>query len=91
MNTNTGELYQLRGLADAEPGEELPRSLFMSHLEHLADAGERLEGDEVRAAAALSRGDRIVAVGEGAAQRAALGDRELRRRRRRKAKGVVGH
>lgn len=82
MNTDSGEVYRLRGL-DAENGEQLQVKSLMEQVQSGADRTRALE--------AIERGEKVVAVGDEVAHAQLVGQRELeRRRRRRRSGGVVG-
>ena len=83
MNAETGQIYELGSdvFGDGEIGQKLKRDEVDAQL---ADLKRTLSTEEMAAAVDLARGDTIVRVGEEAAQRARLGDRELRRRRQRR-------
>lgn len=83
MNTETGQVYDLG--TDVFPDGEIGEKLAKKELEAaLAKAERALTPDELAAAVDVAKGDTIVRVSEEAAQRARLGDRELRRRRQRR-------
>lgn len=83
MNADTGIAYELGEdlVGDKEVGDKLSAEFFHSQMEKLDRA---LSPDEMAAAVDAARGDAIVRVDAAAAQRARLGDRELRRRRQRR-------
>jgi hypothetical protein len=83
MNAETGQVYDLGTDVFGEPdvGEMFAKAQLD---DALAKADRALTSDEMAAAVDIARGDPIVRVGEEAAQRARLGDRELRRRRQRR-------
>lgn len=83
MNADTGQVYDLGVdlVGETEVGDKIDKTMFMAQLEK---ASRPLTPDEMAAAVDTAKGDTIVRVGEEAAQRARLGDRELRRRRQRR-------
>lgn len=83
MNADTGQVYDLGEdlIGSAEVGDKINKAMFMAHCEK---ASRPLTPDEMAAAVDSAKGDTIIRVGEEAAQRARLGDRELRRRRQRR-------
>jgi hypothetical protein len=82
MNVNDGHVYDLGAdlIGDRKAGEKL-NDEFM---ERLAALDREATADELAAARDMAEGGTIVAVDAAAAQRARLGDRELRRRRQRR-------
>lgn len=83
MNAETGQIYDLG--TDLFPDGEIGDKLAKKAMEDALAKMERpLTPDEMAAAVDVAKGDTIVRVGEEAAQRARLGDRELRRRRQRR-------
>lgn len=86
MNADTGQVYDLRDevIGGAFIGDQLGKEEMQAGLERLFAEGEPATPDEMAAAVDAAKGDTIVRVGEEAAQRARLGDRELRRRRQRR-------
>ena len=83
MNAETGQMYALGTdlFGEREVGEMLAKTELDAAM---AKADRALTADEMAAAVDMAKGDPIVRVGEEAAQRARLGDRELRRRRQRR-------
>lgn len=83
MNADTGIVYDLGFdlIPDGDNGDELTKEMFMAGMEK---AQRPLSPDELAAAIDVAKGDTIVRVSAEAAQRARLGDRELRRRRQRR-------
>jgi hypothetical protein len=83
MNTDTGQVYDLREevIGDLEIGDKLAKQTMEAKM---AELSGQLSCDEMAAAVDLAKGDTIVRVSPEAAQRARLGDRELRRRRQRR-------
>lgn len=83
MNADTGIAYDLGEdlIGDKEIGDKLDAAFFHSRIEELK---RPLSPDEMAAAVDAAKGDAIVRVDAAAAQRARLGDRELRRRRQRR-------
>jgi predicted transcriptional regulator len=76
--TNTGELLQLPKMMDIKTGEEITEDKIPDDLDGISqDLADQLR-------AALDRKERMVAIGEEAAQKIRLGERELRRRRQRR-------
>lgn len=88
MNTDTGQVYDLGEdlIGDAQLGDKLEKEKLMEAMQARLDGDppRAATPDELAAAVDLAKGDTIVHVGEEAAQRARLGDRELRRRRQRR-------
>lgn len=86
MNAETGQVYALREelTGDAEVGDRLDMEQFVAGMEALAAEQKPLTPEELAAAVDGAKGDPLIRVGEEAAQRARLGDRELRRRRQRR-------
>ena len=74
MNADTGIAYEL--------GEDLIGAKDIG--DKLSGLSRPLSPDEMAAAVDAAKGDAIVRVDPAAAQRARLGDRELRRRRQRR-------
>lgn len=83
MNADTGMVYDLGTdlVPDGDAGDKLTKAMFMAGMELTK---RQLSPDEMAAAVDLAKGDTIVRVSPEAAQRARLGDRELRRRRQRR-------
>lgn len=83
MNADTGQVYDLGEdfTGFMAIGDKLSKELFD---EKLAEMERPLSSDEMAAAVDAARGDTIVRVSAEAAQRARLGDRELRRRKQRR-------
>jgi hypothetical protein len=92
MNTNSGVAYELGSdlTGEAVLGEALkPLAPMLTELRD--EQKRRATEDELAAAAAQAQGDTIVRISEEAAQKLKLGERELRRRKARRVKGVAGH
>lgn len=83
MNADTGIAYDLGEdlIGVKEIGDKLDAAFFESRMEEIS---RPLSPDEMAAAVDAAKGDAIVRVDAAAAQRARLGDRELRRRRQRR-------
>lgn len=83
MNTDTGMIYDLGAdiIGDRATGDKLQKAEMDAKL---AKLDRSLTSDEIAAAVDLAKGDTIVRVSAAAAQRARIGDRELRRRRQRR-------
>lgn len=83
MNADTGIAYTLGEdlIGDKEIGDKLDAAFFHSRIE---EVNRPLSPDEMAAAVDAAKGDAIVRVDAAAAQRARLGDKELRRRRQRR-------
>lgn len=83
MNADTGIAYDLGEdlIGEAEIGDKLSADFFMAGIERI---DRPLSPDEMAAAVDAAKGDAIVRVDAAAAQRARLGDRELRRRKQRR-------
>ncbi len=83
MNAETGQVYDLGTdvFGEGDIGEMFAKDLLDAAM---AKAERTLTADEVAAAVDIAKGDPLIRVGEEAAQRARLGDRELRRRRQRR-------
>jgi hypothetical protein len=83
MNADTGVAYDLGFdlVGEKEVGDKLSAAFFAEGIERI---GRPLSPDEMAAAVDAAKGDAIVRVDAAAAQRARLGDRELRRRRQRR-------
>lgn len=79
MNPDSGDLYRLRGelLDGAEVGDRIGLDELRRRV---AELGEQASDDEVRAI----RSSALVRVGEPAARKLMLGEREQERRRRRR-------
>lgn len=98
MDPRTGETFGPMPTGDAQAGDELTeeklRKLIAdpkAYAEHIGVDASRLEDHQAaqleqleRAAEHVADGGRLVAVDAAAAQRARLGDRELRRRKQRR-------
>jgi hypothetical protein len=83
MNAETGQVYDLG--TDVFGEHDVGQMFDKAELDAaMAKADRALTADEMAAAVDIARGDPVVRVGEEAAQRARLGDRELRRRRQRR-------
>lgn len=82
MNAHDGHVYELG--EDLLPDVPVGGLLSEDFLEKLSTAERALSSDELAAARDLAEGAPIVRVDPAAAQRARLGDRELRRRRQRR-------
>jgi hypothetical protein len=83
VNADTGIAYELGEdlIGEKEIGDKLEAAFWTSRIE---DLKRPLSADEMAAAVDAAKGDAIVRVDPAAAQRARLGDRELRRRRQRR-------
>lgn len=82
MNADTGIVYDLspKITEDIPVGGIIPTERF----EQIIEAGQPLSPSEMAAAVDSAKGDTLVRVRAEAAQRARLGDRELRRRKQRR-------
>jgi hypothetical protein len=82
MNADTGIAYDLGSdlVKDIPIGGMIPTERF----EQVIGEGRSLTPDEMAAAVDSAKGDTLVRVQAEAAQRARLGDRELRRRKQRR-------
>lgn len=83
MNAETGQVYELGTdvFGDREVGKMFDKAELDAAMA-MIDRG--LTAEEMAAAVDIAKGDPVVRVGQEAAQRARLGDRELRRRRQRR-------
>lgn len=83
MNADTGIVYDLNPelVKDIPVGGVIPTGRFEGFM---ATTGQPLTPSELAAAVDSAKGDTLVRVRSEAAQRARLGDRELRRRKQRR-------
>lgn len=83
MNADTGIAYEL-GQDEWKNSAESVAHFLVSDQIRWKSSTAHSSPDETAAAVDAARGDAIVRVDAAAAQRARLGDRELRRRRQRR-------
>ena len=85
MDPRTGETFGPMPVGDAKPGDELTAEQLREQLRKERDeVMEEKLAELARAVDHAEKGGTIVAVDAPAAQRARLGDREIRRRRQRR-------